>query len=669
MLVPVTMHPVTGTFADARVESAFAAMLFRLAFPMHCLLTAIQLALWTWNAFAIPSYSLSYFVTFQLTQGLALAGRVLVHMVHDKVRAQRMGSWTWTALMVAGCSGDMMQQSETGPEDCLQTSWFVPLASLAIALTNGSHGLGFATKFSVISFFLVDDVATMIRCDEGFASLSMRSAIGVAVLGSVCAHLAELQLRRSYAEKVQESHHLAEERSQVDEDKRQLVERMEQLQAEKERMVYDMQHRGHPLDDDNRSAIRRGLQPNPATDSGRSEPELMEAATAAEVEEQSRRSSSQPAHSAISVHAPSESLPASLPAGPPSSTTSASTAPSIPEADRQHYAEIAAKRAARLMAEQKAPHLRWVETGRQWIAKKVGVTRGRVAPTRLASGESLGLERVERVELAELTELAEVADEEIMSRLVVRHLMPAQGITKKATIARRPLAPVAQQSITSHMSAASSSPASHAAPPPAVPSPAASSPAAVPCSSIFLQQFLPAIPAYGTPPSALQNNMFYPPAAGGSILPLFYPPAAAAASAQDPPRPCYAPAPPQPQPQPRSLPLHKVPPPIQDMFATLVMCDYTPRRPSELPTSRWVSYQRLFHLFQPQLDARVAMHVWLMGPGSLKQLIIGWHKTHPAFAGVEVSAWCKRLPQDNSVVYKFCFEYTPKCQVSIPFGL
>ena len=92
MLVPVTMHPVTGTFADARVESAFAAMLFRLAFPMHVLLMAIQLALWTWNANAIPSFSLSYFVTFQLTASLALLGRVLIHRMHDKVRAQRMGS-------------------------------------------------------------------------------------------------------------------------------------------------------------------------------------------------------------------------------------------------------------------------------------------------------------------------------------------------------------------------------------------------------------------------------------------------------------------------------------------------------------------------------------------------------------------------------------------------
>lgn len=461
------MNAVTGTFADARVESAFAATLFRLAFPMHCLLLTIQFALWTWNAFAISSFSLSYFVTFQLTASLALVGRVLIHMVHDKVRAQRMGSWTWTALMVAACSGDMMQQPHTGPEDCLQTCWYVmPLASLAMTLTNGSHGLGFATKFLVISFFLVDEVATMIACDEG--SLSIRSAIGVAVVGSVCAHIAELQLRRSYAES---NRRLAEERSQVDEDKRQLEERNEQLQCEKERLLYDVQRCGRPLDDDNRSAIRRGLQPNnhPASNSGRSEPELMEAATAAEVEQQSH-------YPATNVHAPAGSLPASLPPGAPSSTDSESIVPPLTweEADRQHYAEITAQVAARLMAEQQAPHINWVETSRQWIAKNVGVKRGRaalIAPARLAPGGSPGL-GPERVELVELAELAEMEREEAMHFLVVRHLMPAQA---SAMAEARAMA-VAQQSVISHTPAAASSPAvpSHAAPLPALPSPAAS---------------------------------------------------------------------------------------------------------------------------------------------------------------------------------------------------
>ena len=354
--------------------------------------------------------------------------------------------------------------------------------------------------------------------------------MGVTVLGSVCAHLAGLQLRRNYAEKVQEMHRYA-----------QLEERNEQLQAEKERMMYDMQRRGSiALDDENRSAICRGLHAGSTSDSERTDPELAEAAIAAEVEKQSKRSSSQPLHPEINVHAPSESLLASLPPGAPSSPTSASTASSIAEADRQHYAEIAAQGAAQLMTEQKAPRPKWVETGRQF-AKSVGTKRGRrvalIVPTRLEPGASPG---VERVELAELAELAKETDEEVMHHLVVRHILPAAEADQKKAGAMA----VAQQSVTSHI-------------------PAASSPAAFPCSSISLQQYLPAVPALQSLP-ALQN-MFHP-------RPL---------------RSCHAPEPPQPQPQPRLFPVCKVP--LQDMFATLVMRDYTPRRPSELPTSRWVS--------------------------------------------------------------------------------
>ena len=513
----ITMHAVTGAFADARVESAATCQLFRAAFPVHLLLLAIVLALFTWKAFVDSTFSLGYFVTYQLSTGLALMGRVLVHMMRDTVRGQRVGSWLWIALIAAGCSSDMMQG-----QDCNPFAWYVmPLASLSFSLINGSHGLGFAAKFSLISLWLVDAYAAMIACDEG--SEANKSAMGVTVLGSVCAHLAELQLRRNYAEKVQEKHRFA-----------QLEERNEQLQAEKERMMYDMQLRAHSLDEDGRSAICRGLHAGPTSESGRTDPELAEAAIAAEVEKQSKRSSSQPLHPEINVHAPSESLLASLPPGAPSSPTSASTASSTAEADRQHYAEIAAQGAAQLMTEQKAPRPKWVETGRQF-AKSVATKRGRraalIVPTRLEPGASPG---VERVELAELAELAKETDEEVMHHLVVRHILPAAEADQKKAGAMA----VAQQSVTSHISPR----------------------AALPCSSISLQQYLPAVPVFGAP-----QNMFHP-------RPL---------------RSCHAPEPPQPVPQPRLFPVCKEP--LQDMFATLVMRDYTPRRPSELPTSRWVS--------------------------------------------------------------------------------
>ena len=53
------------------------------------------------------------------------------------------------------------------------------------------------------------------------------------------------------------------------------------------------------------------------------------------------------------------------------------------------------------------------------------------------------------------------------------------------------------------------------------------------------------------------------------------------------------------------------------------------------------------------------------GPGSLKQLIIAWFKDHPAFAGLEVKKWCRKLTDNDpqapprSQVFKFSFEYTP----------
>ena len=97
---------------------------------------------------------------------------------------------------------------------------------------------------------------------------------------------------------------------------------------------------------------------------------------------------------------------------------------------------------------------------------------------------------------------------------------------------------------------------------------------------------------------------------------------------------------------------------LQHKFETLVMCNFTPRRPRELPTSRWVSFNTLYRLFQPHNRAEV----WLMGPGNLKQLITKWYKDHPAFAGLDVKQWCKRLSnnetQGGGYVYKFSFEHT-----------
>ena len=55
---------------------------------------------------------------------------------------------------------------------------------------------------------------------------------------------------------------------------------------------------------------------------------------------------------------------------------------------------------------------------------------------------------------------------------------------------------------------------------------------------------------------------------------------------------------------------------LRQKFDELVMCDFTPRHPTDLPTSQWVSYPRLASLFQPPTP----FEVWHKGPGNLRQL-------------------------------------------------
>ena len=103
---------------------------------------------------------------------------------------------------------------------------------------------------------------------------------------------------------------------------------------------------------------------------------------------------------------------------------------------------------------------------------------------------------------------------------------------------------------------------------------------------------------------------------------------------------------------------------LQSIFMTRVMCDFTPRRPSSLPTWKWATLEQL-------LD-RLALHspreVLQLGPNSLRQLITQWYTDHPAFVGLAYTAWGKRLkdmdPQAHprSLVFKFSFEYTPAGQ-------
>ena len=296
--VPV-MHPITGAFADPSHESAFAAHLFRLAFPVHVLLMALSLAASIWIERIAPPDLRASWGTVMLCLTVSLAGRALIHLMHiDSIRAQRIGSWTWTAFVVYAETADMvghMTASDARP--CMKPRQsdpgLVALIAIAIALVNGSHGMAFVQKFSLMALVGLLAIIELAMCGESAIPVTTYEASAL-IVGAAIAQMVELHLRRSY---IKERH--------MDEDKRRLEERAEQLQAEKERLVYDVQRRGRPLGDDadDRSAVRRGLQ------AGSSKPH-------------------QPAGDMdAGGPAPPDSPPHSLPPGPPSSGDGESMAP------------------------------------------------------------------------------------------------------------------------------------------------------------------------------------------------------------------------------------------------------------------------------------------------------------------------------------------------------
>ena len=293
----LAMRPVTGAFVDPAHESGFAAQLFRMAYPTHALLMALLLTYCTWNALLEPDLQ-AYWVISGWA-GLALLCRVHLHRTgrHDPVRSQWMGSWAWmllTALNIAAGMVSVMVAPAAACEVFVQAKYMIPFVYLSVVLINGTHGLGFACKFALIAMALIDCVVKVATCHDRELDPWIVCTMGAVVLGSAATHTAELFLRRSYAERV-----LAKTQEQ------QLEERNEQLRAEKERLLYDVQRRGRPLDDDNdRSAIRRGLL------AGSSQTCLLNGG---------ETDPSEPGG------APSDT-PLTLPPGPPSSASSASVA-------------------------------------------------------------------------------------------------------------------------------------------------------------------------------------------------------------------------------------------------------------------------------------------------------------------------------------------------------
>jgi len=208
----------------------------------------------------------------------------MLHRMHDSVRAQRLGSWTWAVVMmvaqVVDIGGLVVGDSMSRSASCEAAQVMAMVQAIAICVVNGTHGMRFALKGGLVAFQGLRGLIETAICPLVAVALAPVALIASAIL----IQMAELYLRRSYAKQycLLEDKRRLEERlkeklrerleerleKRLDdlrvkpllEDKRRLEERNEQLQAEKERLLYDVHRRGRPLDDDDdRSAIGRGF--------------------------------------------------------------------------------------------------------------------------------------------------------------------------------------------------------------------------------------------------------------------------------------------------------------------------------------------------------------------------------------------------------------------------
>ena len=276
-------HPLTGAFTKPAVESALNVRAFRDAFPLHATLLAtvvvIELNLVQQflhaSAFASsdsPAVGRAFAVLYPSLSIIALIGRLRLHLMQDQVRSQRLGSGLWTATVLLYTVADVIAFVADADRTCTAVRtkgvYVWPFLDIMIALVNGSHGMGFLHKTGLMVIVLIGDTLMLRYCCGVDLALSCAGAL---VVGYVTAHLAELHIRRAFAEKrlEQERREQAETRQQQAEARQHQAEtRQEQLQAAKERLQYDFNMAASSCcptpADDNRSDLRRDLQPGGA---------------------------------------------------------------------------------------------------------------------------------------------------------------------------------------------------------------------------------------------------------------------------------------------------------------------------------------------------------------------------------------------------------------------
>ena len=669
----VAWHPITGAFAKKSHESAFRAQIFRSAFVGHALLMALSLAVYIFVALVAPPHLRIFWSTIASITAFFTFGRVLLHHMEDTQRSQRVSSWAWTGFLTPISVAVMYIYVVDTASTCSQAQpeYFAPLTSFATALINGSHGLGFTHKLGLIGLLLVTDLVLVTVCGELALSLALCN-IGALLVGSAAAHMVEVYLRRCYAEKVQDRRHVTEE-------KRRLEERNEQLQTSNERLLYDMQlrSRSSSLEEEGRSAIRRGLQAGtsqphqPAGDEDTSE-------AGGPAPSSAPPPSLPPGAPSSTTSGPSDSAPPSLPPEDPPGTAGSSTAPPVTETDGdlqrdlQRRAESAESAARPAVVQHEAAALRtWRRGDRarraQKLAESANVVGLSAAPRPScgfregassggAAGPSCGF-REGASSGGEAGASSGASSGQLAAEALADMANPGQDkdrrVPRKRTLlASGPLpegvyasgggfgaelqkggkrlcqegflspAEAAQaramwkQGIETGCCSANNSPGGRG-----------------PTTSACLADG----PSSSGRVSVSQQHT----QAGGAQVVLLQ-----RSSGED---------------SGDSINSVSALSDLREKFVTHVMCDYTPRPPRLLPMKQWVSYERLVRQLQPHAPAEVAQ----LGNIRLKQLITDWFTNDPAFVGLPFSAWCKLLkdkdPQDGPrrQIHKFSFEYTP----------
>ena len=241
-------HPLTGAFTEPAVEAAFAVGFFRDAFPLHALLFAAGAIVYLFTLFGSAWRDDVLLLIISL---VCLVGRVRLHRMQDQVRSQWLGSWLWTGSVVLGVALDVSDYVNDSDRTCTAVRklgvYVFPLLYLALALVNGSHGLGFLHKGALLLFLVETLIMLYGSCGELALALSMGGALAV---GYIVAHLVELRMRREFAEK------------------RRAEERQEQLMVHAERLQYEfnlLSSSRPPSADDNFSEVCRGLQSGEAS--------------------------------------------------------------------------------------------------------------------------------------------------------------------------------------------------------------------------------------------------------------------------------------------------------------------------------------------------------------------------------------------------------------------